>query len=151
MGKIKKPNGLHPKKRRLDCYAYACNLNKPQDYVGQIAGYEDKDVFSKEEVIERLIADMLEEDVYVREASYEETPSDWEWKICIFSVDTTDENEYDYHFLREDQPRRWSHKFRGKKPTDKDIYGATITDPRLAEVSLRYNYKFVGFFILCPL
>lgn len=75
MGKIKKPNGLHPKKRRLDCYAYACNLNKPQDYVGQIAGYEDKAVFSKEEVIERLIADMLEEDVYVREASYEETPS----------------------------------------------------------------------------
>lgn len=86
MGKIKKPNGLHPKKRRLDCYAYACNLNKPQDYVGQIAGYEDKDVFSKEEVIERLIADMLEEDVYVREASYEETPSDWEWKICIFQL-----------------------------------------------------------------
>lgn len=114
MGKIKKPNGLHPKKRRLDCYAYACNLNKPQDYVGQIAGYEDKDVFSKEEVIERLIADMLEEDVYVREASYEETPSDWEWKICIFSVDTTDENEYDYHFLREDQPRRWSHNLEGK-------------------------------------
>ena len=122
MGKIKKPNGLHPKKRRLDCYAYACNLNKPQDYVGQIAGYEDKDVFSKEEVIERLIADMLEEDVYVREASYEETPSDWEWKICIFSVDTTDENEYDYHFLREDQPRRWSHKFRGQKPKTTHFY-----------------------------
>ena len=29
--------------------------------------------------------------------------------------------------MREDKPRRWSHKFRGKKPTDKDIYGATIT------------------------
>lgn len=151
MGKIKKPNGLHPKKRRLDCYAYACNLNKPQDYVGQIAGYEDKDVFSKEEVIERLIADMLEEDVYVREASYEETPSDWEWKICIFSVDTTDENEYDYHFLREDQPRRRSHKFRGQKPKTTDFEGITITDPRFAQINEKFNYSFVGFFILCPL
>lgn len=151
MGKIKKPNGLHPKKRRLDCYAYACNLNKPQDYVGQIAGYEDKDVFSKEEVIERLIADMLEEDVYVREASYEETPSDWEWKICIFSVDTTDENEYDYHFLREDQPRRWLHKFRGQKPKTTDFEGITITDPRFAQINEKFNYSFVGFFILCPL
>ena len=98
-----------------------------------------------------MIADMTEEDIYVREASYEETPSDWEWKICLFVVDTGNKEEYDYHFMREDRPRRWSHKFRGKKPTDKDIYGATITDPRLAEVSLRYNYKFVGFFILCPL
>jgi len=148
---IRKPNGLNPKNRRLDCYAYACNLNKPQDYIGQIAGYEDKDVFSKEEVIERLIADMIEKDVYVREASYEETTSDWEWKICLFVVETEDEEEYDYHFMREDNPRRWSHKFRGKKPTDKDISGTTITDPRLAEVSLTYNYSFVGFFILCPL
>lgn len=74
MRSIKKPIGLTPTERRLDCYAYACNLNKPQDYIGQIAGYEDKDVFSKEEVIERLIADMTEEDIYVREASYEETP-----------------------------------------------------------------------------
>ena len=80
MRSIKKPIGLTPTERRLDCYAYACNLNKPQDYIGQIAGYEDKDVFSKEEVIERLIADMTEEDIYVREASYEETPSDWEWR-----------------------------------------------------------------------
>ena len=151
MGKIKKPNGLHPKKRRLDCYAYACNLNNPKDYVVHIAGYEDKDVFSKEEVIERLIADMLEEDVYVREASYEETPSDWEWKICIFSVDTTDENEYDYHFLREDQPRRWSHKFRGQKPKTTDFEGITITDPRFAQINEKFNYSFVGFFILCPL
>lgn len=151
MGKLRKPTGLNPKNRRLDCYAYACNLNKPQDYIGQIAGYEDKDVFSKEEVIERLIADMIEKDVYVREASYEETTSDWEWKICLFVVETEDEEEYDYHFMREDNPRRWSHKFRGKKPTDKDISGTTITDPRLAEVSLTYNYSFVGFFILCPL
>ncbi len=151
MGSIRKPTGLNPKNRRLDCYAYACNLNKPQDYIGQIAGYEDKDVFSKEEVIERLIADMIEKDVYVREASYEETTSDWEWKICLFVVETEDEEEYDYHFMREDTPRRWSHKFRGKKPTDKDISGTTITDPRLAEVSLTYNYSFVGFFILCPL
>lgn len=151
MVSIRKPNGLNPKNRRLDCYAYACNLNKPQDYIGQIAGYEDKDVFSKEEVIERLIADMIEKDVYVREASYEETTSDWEWKICLFVVETEDEEEYDYHFMREDNPRRWSHKFRGKKPTDKDISGTTITDPRLAEVSLTYNYSFVGFFILCPL
>lgn len=112
---------------------------------------EDKDVFSKEEVIERLIADMLEEDVYVREASYEETPSDWEWKICIFSVDTTDENEYDYHFLREDQPRRWSHKFRGQKPKTTDFEGITITDPRFAQINEKFNYSFVGFFILCPL
>lgn len=151
MGKIRKPNGLNPNNRRLDCYAYACNLKKPQDYVGQIAGYENKYVFSKEEVIERLIADMLEEDVFVREASYEETPSDWEWKICLFVADTEAKEEYDYHFMREDKPRRWSHKYRGKKPTDKDIYGTTITDPRLAEVSLTYNYSFVAFFILCPL
>lgn len=151
MGKIRKPNGLNPKNRRLDCYAYACNLNKPQDYVGQIAGYEDKGVFSKQELVERFIADMLEKDIYVREASYEETPSDWEWKICLFVVDTDNEEEYDYHFMREDNTRRWSHKFRGKKPTDKDISGATISDPRLAEVSLTYNYSFEGFFILCPL
>lgn len=72
MRSIKKPIGLNPTERRLDCYAYACNLNKPQDYVGQIAGYEDKGIFSKKEVIERLIADMTEEDIYVREASYEE-------------------------------------------------------------------------------
>lgn len=66
MRSIKKPIGLTPTERRLDCYAYACNLNKPQDYVGQIAGYEDKGIISKKEVIERLIADMTEEDIYVR-------------------------------------------------------------------------------------
>lgn len=151
MGKLRKPTGLNPKNRRLDCYAYACNLNKPQDYIGQIAGYEDKDVFSKEEVIERLIADMIEKYVYVREASYEETTSDWEWKICLFVVETADEEEYDYHFMREDNPRRWSHKFRGEKPKTTDLRGITITDPRLAEINENYEYSFVGFFILCPL
>lgn len=94
---------------------------------------------------------MTEEDIYVREASYEETPSDWEWKICLFVVDTGNKEEYDYHFMREDKPRRWSHKFRGEKPKTTDLRGITITDPRLAEINKNYDYSFVGFFILCPL
>ena len=129
MRSIKKPIGLTPTERRLDCYAYACNLNKPQDYIGQIAGYEDKDVFSKEEVIERLIADMTEEDIYVREASYEETPSDWEWKICLFVVDTGNKEEYDYHFMREDKPRRWHTNLEVKNLLIKIFMGQLLQIP----------------------
>ena len=151
MSKIRKPNGLNSKNCRLDCYAYACNLNKPQDYVGQIAGYEDKEFFSKEELVERLIADLMEEDIYVRQSSFEEITSDWEWKVCMFIVNTTSKDDFDYHFMREDQPRRWSHKFRRQKPKTTDLCGVTITDPRLAQINEKYNYSFVGFFILCPL
>ena len=69
----------------------------------------------------------------------------------MFIVNTTSKDDFDYHFMREDQPRRWSHKFRGQKPKTTDLCWVTITDPRLAQINAKYNYSFVGFFILCPL
>ena len=72
------------------------------DYIGCISGYKNKAHFSKEELIERLVSDMEKENVYVYETNYEQEPSDWEWKIAIFSVETSRKEKYDYHFMRED-------------------------------------------------
>lgn len=154
MKKLKKPTGFNPDNypvKEADCYAYAINFDKSIDYVGKIAGFKNKNYFSKEEIINRLISDMEKMNVFVRESSYEEELSEWEWKICVFYVKNGQNDEYDYHFMREDQKGRWSHKFRNKKPTDKDMDLQTIIDPRLAIINRRYNYSFVGFFALCPL
>ena len=154
MGRIRKPNGFNPEEyvwRNNDCYAYATNLKRPMDYIGDISGYKNKAHFSKEELIERLVSDMEKENVYVYETNFEQEPSDWEWKIAVFSVETSRKEKYDYHFMREDSNGRWSHKFRGEKPTDKDLDGIKIVDPRLATINKRYEYIFIGFFMLCPL
>ena len=53
-------------------------------------------------------------------------------KIALI-VDQSD----DYHFLRQDSNRFWSHKPGGNTVTNLDAYGHKIWDPKLAN----YNYK----------
>ena len=48
-----------------------------------------------------------------------------------------DENE-DYHFLRQDSNRYWSHKPGAQRVINRDAYGHRIWDPKLA------NYNYVG-------
>lgn len=53
-------------------------------------------------------------------------------KIALI-IDQSD----DYHFLRQDSNRFWSHKPGGNKVINVDAYGHAIWDPKLAN----YNYK----------
>lgn len=127
-----------------NCYMYALNYRKRKlDDVGKISGLESKDYYDDEELIERLIKDCQVLGLDIRKSTYYEETKEGEWKIALFS--THDIEGYDFHFMREDECNRWSHKFRNKYPKKVDKSHVTIIDPREADIG---NYDFVSFFIL---
>lgn len=79
--------------------------------------------------------------VEIKKATYEEECCEDEWKIALFYR----EEDGDFHFLREDYHNRWSHKTKGRKPSNKDYSNATIIDPRWANLM---EYEFVDFYKL---
>ena len=53
----------------------------------------------------------------------------------------------DFHFYRQDSDGTWSHKPGPRTPTNLDNSGATISNPRTADIA---PYKFVRFMSVCP-
>lgn len=139
------PNGFSPGKwnRKQNCYMYAINYqkdNKPKD-VGELSGKIVKNYYTIGEIIKRLFEDMNFLNVEIKKISYEYECKENEWKIALFYR----EEDGDFHFLREDSHNRWSHKTKGKNPSDKDYSNTTIIDPRYANLM---KYKFVEFYLL---
>ena len=53
----------------------------------------------------------------------------------------------DFHFYRLDSDSTWSHKPGPRTPTNLDNSGATISNPRTADIA---PYKFVRYLSVCP-
>ena len=142
---ISMPTGFNPSEwsRKTNCYMYAINYqkdNNPRD-VGELSGNLIKDYYTVDEIKERLFEDMKMLNMEIKKATYEEECLENEWKIALFYR----EEDGDFHFLREDYHNRWSHKTKGRKPSNKDYSNATIIDPRWANLM---DYKFVEFYKL---
>lgn len=142
---ISMPIGFNPSKwsRKTNCYMYAINYqkdNKPRD-VGELSGNLIKDYYTIDEIKERLFKDMKMLNIEIKKATYEDECLENGWKIALFYR----EEDGDFHFLREDYHNRWSHKTKGRKPSNKDYSNATIIDPRWANLM---EYEFVEFYKL---
>lgn len=61
------------------------------------------------------------------------------YKGVLLFAPVKDKEIQNYHFLREDTPNNWSHKFSYGKATNKDLDDKKITDP--LNSSLDYNYN----------
>lgn len=128
---ISMPTGFNPSEwsRKTNCYMYAINYqkdNNPRD-VGELSGNLIKDYYTVDEIKERLFEDMKMLNMEIKKATYEEECLENEWKIALFYR----EEDGDFHFLREDYHNRWSHKTKGRKPSNKDYSNATIIDRSL--------------------
>ena len=150
--KITKPERFNPKEWKdfikHNCYLYAinCKSNREIEDVGEIAKIKTKPKYTDNELIERIFFDIQELGFSIRKSTYEEECNKNEWKIAVFSSKS---KEYDYHFMREDSHNRWSHKYRGELPSNKDLGARTIMDPRLADIRTQnIEYRFVAFLII---
>ena len=129
-----------------NCYSYAMNVRDPKQIAkckgkkkcsapyhqpGEVSGYES---FTNNlpktcpNMTMRILGDNHE---ILRAQFTDKCPANYS-KIALI-VDQSD----DYHFLRQDSNRFWSHKPGGNMVTNLDAYGHKIWDPKLAN----YNYK----------
>lgn len=119
--------------RKANCYMYVLNYRGPHE-LGDIGfseneiGYYDNDI-----LVERLYQDMESLGIKIREANYQDIVEEEEWKIAVFSNENMS-IDFDFHFMREDEPKRWSHKFRWELPKKTDFSNTRIIDPRIADV-----------------
>jgi len=134
-----------------NCYAYALNcpvkgnMSEKFNYVGAISGhkYNRKHHYTQEEFMLALNSDIKSLGRTLKESSLEEDVPKGFQKICVFLQIT--EDYCDFHFMREDHDKYWSHK-RGwySRPTNLDSNGGRITDPSNA---FNTKYRFIGYFV----
>lgn len=67
------------------------------------------------------------------------------WKVTLVVDDSP---PCDFHWYRQDDNGKWSHKPGGTEATNVDNSGNQITDPEIADRG-RYN-QFCGYFCVCP-
>lgn len=154
--RIHKPEGFCPTKwidaRENSCYFYAINYMIPLKEnidVGEIGGIRPELYYTDFELIRRLYADMKALHAEIRRSSLEEVAGIREWKIAMFNSQSHNFEEYDYHFMREERPGLWSHKFVNVLPDTRDNNDDIIVDPRYADLTgSEVKYEFVDFFML---
>lgn len=133
---------------RTNCYAYALNdaTGHPAGWAqepGEHSGYEriSSDTYNNAIVnfTNRAQADGLIP--AGKDAGYLEG----HYRVALFlkrSNGKTGES-YDFHWVREDYDGSWSQKLGHNAPTNRDMAGKIITDPRTANLG---DYNFVSFF-----
>ena len=131
-------------KETHNCFAYAFNINDP----GQIQQCENEDCdvpfhqpgmsagypkFSSKQpkTCPNMMARLIGDNPALKMSRFESKCPAGMSKIALI----IDENE-DYHFLRQDSNKYWSHKPGARKVTNRDAMNRLIYDPALAN----YNY-----------
>lgn len=129
-----------------NCYSYAMNVRDPKQIAkckgkkkcsapyhqpGEVSGYEP---FTNNlpKTCPNMAMRILGDNHEILRAQFTDKCPVNSSKIALI-VDQSD----DYHFLRQDSNRFWSHKPGGNTVTNLDAYGHKIWDPKLAN----YNYK----------
>ena len=138
-------NNKYSIKETHNCFAYAFNVNDPQQIKkcknencdipfhqpGMASGYE-KFKSGKSKTCPNMSARLFGDNYNVKMTTFTEKCPVGTSKIALI----VDEDE-DYHFLRQDSNKMWSHKPGARKVTNLDASGKKIYDPALAD----YNYK----------
>ena len=132
-------------KETHNCFAYAYNINDPEQISkckekdcnipfaqpGLASGYE-KFKSSKPKTCPNMIARQMGDNPNIEMSTFTQKCPAGSSKIALI----VDENE-DYHFLRQDSNKYWSHKPGARKVTNLDASDKLIYDPALAN----FNYK----------
>lgn len=132
-------------KETHNCFAYAFNINDkeqmkkcndpkcdvPFHQPGRASGYP-KFKSSRPKTCPNMMARLIGDNPNLSMATFEEKCPIGTSKIALI----VDENE-DYHFLRQDSNKMWSHKAGSRAVANIDAAGKHIYDPALAD----YNYK----------
>lgn len=138
-------NNKYNIKETHNCFAYAFNVNDPEQMSkckdkncnipfhqpGMASGYE-KFKSEKIKTCPNMSARLFGDNYNVKMTTFKDKCPVGTSKIALI----VDEDE-DYHFLRQDSNKMWSHKPGARKVTDLDASGKKIYDPALAD----YNYK----------
>ena len=138
-------NNFYNIKETHNCFAYAFNINDPKQMKkcndpncdvafhqpGMASGYS-KFKSSKPKTCPNMMARILGDNPDVSMTTFNNKCPMGTSKIALI----VDENE-DYHFLRQDSNKFWSHKPGARKVTNLDASKKLIYDPALAD----YNYK----------
>ena len=148
-----------------NCYAYALNMDlsykelKPYEEfgvdiynVGMISNL--KTPKTKEELVNAFKSDMRILKIEVTDVLFDEILEENEWKVALYQtvkgIDYID-NELDFHFVKEIENGKWSHKKgKTKKISYLDDNDELITEPSLAYFSLdeengnSVKYDFIG-------
>jgi len=138
-------NKVYSIKETHNCFAYSFNINDPKQIKkcnnancdipfhqpGLAAGYPN---FSSKapKTCPNMMARLFGDNPQIKMATFQEKCPVGTSKIALI----VDENE-DYHFLRQDSNKYWSHKPGARKVTNRDASDRLIYDPALAN----YNYK----------
>lgn len=104
-----------------NCYSHAIGSTvcyKKLHRVGAISGKKkiDQEFFSEEEIIQLLYQDLKVLDLKIERSSEDEEIDSNQYKIALFIKRYADNKIHDYHFLRFDDTKGWSEKFRGQLP-----------------------------------
>ena len=136
-------------KETHNCFSYAMNVfdkkqiakchgkkecNAPFHQPGASAGY-DKFSDSKPKTCPNMVARILGDNPTISITDFTTKCPPGNSKIALI-IDESD----DYHFLRQDSSKYWSHKPGGQRVTRIDAKGHTIWDPKLAN----YDYTLTG-------
>lgn len=132
-------------KETHNCFAYSFNINDnkqinkcnsndcdiPFHQPGLASGYPN---FSSKvpKTCPNMMARLFGDNPFIKMATFKEKCPVGTSKIALI----IDQNE-DYHFLRQDSNKFWSHKPGARKVTNRDSSGRLIYDPALAN----FNYK----------
>ena len=132
-------------KETHNCFAYSFNINDnkqiskcnnyncdiPFHQPGLASGYPN---FSSKlpKTCPNMMARLFGDNPFIKMATFKEKCPTGTSKIALI----VDQNE-DYHFLRQDSNKLWSHKPGARKVTNRDASGRLIYDPALAN----FNYQ----------
>ena len=144
-------------KETHNCFAYSFNINDsklikkcketncdiPFHQPGLAAGYPN---FSSKlpKTCPNMMARLFGDNPQITMATFEEKCPVGTSKIGLI----VDENE-DYHFLRQDSNKYWSHKPGARKVTNRDASQRLIYDPALADYNYKDNNGILNYDIFC--
>ena len=150
-------NNNYKIKETHNCFAYAYNINdkeqmakckekdcnQPFPQPGYGSGYE-KFNSSKPKTCPNMVARLIGDNPNVEMTTFEKKCPAGSSKIALI----VDENE-DYHFLRQDSNKLWSHKPGARKVTNLDASGKRIYDPALADFNYKGNNGYLDYDTFC--
>lgn len=127
-----------------NCYSYALGVFEDIDFLrpGEISEMEYKSVYTDEELLERVISDLIALGLEVTVSNGEEIIDDeYSWKIAVLNG-VVDGNYlgYDYHFLKQGRNQKWFHKHPYDQcPTQYDSRNKVIENPETATYLFCYH------------
>lgn len=144
-------------KETHNCFAYSFNINDPKQIKkcknkncdvpfhqpGLVSGYPN---FSSKlpKTCPNMMARLFGDNPNIKMTTFEEKCPVGTSKIALI----IDENE-DYHFLRQDSNKYWSHKPGARKVTNRDASDRLIYDPALANYNYLDNNGHLNYDIFC--